>query len=129
MAKTERQKLDKECLALWSKCVRTKQKTCRNCNSDFMLQAHHIVQRTYKLSRYDLTNGLCLCRGCHFIEKVDPEKFRSMVVSIIGEADYLQKQKTYRVQYKWSIPDLRDIKKELQQILKDLQEDWGNDGT
>jgi len=52
-----------------------------------------------------------------------------MVVSIIGEADYLQKQKTYRVQYKWSIPDLRDIKKELQQILKDLQEDWGNDGT
>ena len=125
MAKTERQKVDKACLDLWSKCVRTRQRTCRNCNSSYNLQAHHVVQRTYKLSRYLPANGLCLCKSCHFWEKVDPEKFRNMVISIIGEDDYIQKQKTYRVQYKWSIPELRDIKKELTQILKDLQSDWG----
>jgi hypothetical protein len=124
-SKTVRQILDRDCLNLWSLCVRTKQKTCRYCNSSHNLQAHHIVQRTYKLSRYRPDNGLTLCKGCHFVEKMDPERFRNMIISIIGEEDYLRRQRTYRVQYKWSISELREIRKDLRQQLKALESDWG----
>jgi 5-methylcytosine-specific restriction endonuclease McrA len=119
--KTERQKLDADCLELWSKCVRMTDKTCRNCNSDFNLNAHHIVQRNYKASRYLLSNGLTLCAGCHFSEHVDPEKFRSMVIGIIGEQKYLSMQETYRIQYKYTLDDLRTIKNNLTVELKRLE--------
>lgn len=120
---TERKKLDEQCLKLWSKCIRTNQKVCRNCGKDINLQAHHIVQRTYKLSRYNLKNGLCLCSSCHFWEKVDPEKFRNIVTGIIGEDKYLELQDKYRCQWKWTVDDLKNIKAELQQKLKSLEED------
>ena len=29
------------------------------------LEAHHIVGRSYKATRWDLGNGLCLCTSCH----------------------------------------------------------------
>ena len=119
--KTIRQKLDADCLELWSLCVRTRDKTCRNCNSDFNLQAHHIVQRNYKASRYLLSNGLTLCSGCHFFEKVDAEKFRNMVIGVIGEDKYLSMQRTYRISYKYTIDDLKQIKSELQAKLKQLE--------
>jgi hypothetical protein len=48
-----------------------------------------------------------------------------MIISIIGEEDYLQRQKTYRVLHKWSIPELREIRKDLRQQLKALESDWG----
>ena len=119
--KTERQKLDDDCLALWSRCVRIGQKTCRNCNSDYLLQAHHIVQRTYKLSRYNTKNGLCLCKGCHFPEKIDAERFRRMVTGIIGEDEYNAMQDKYRVEYKWSILELKTIREELRAELRHLE--------
>jgi len=119
--KTERQKLDADCLELWSLCVRTRDKTCRNCNSDYLLQAHHIVQRTYKLSRYNTKNGLCLCKGCHFPEKFDFEGFRNMVIDIIGAAEYEAMQDIYRVKYKWSMDELKTIKEELKAELRRLE--------
>lgn len=119
--KTERKKLDEACLKLWSLCVRMKGKTCRNCNSDYMLQAHHIVQRTYKLSRYNTKNGLCLCSRCHFPEHVNPEKFRRMVISIIGEDKYNALHDRYMIQYKWTVAELRVIKEELKAELRQLE--------
>jgi len=119
--RTERQKIDADCLELWSLCVRARDKTCRNCNSDFNLQAHHVVQRNYKASRYLLENGLCLCSGCHFHEHVDPEKFRGIVIGVIGETKYLYMQETYRINYKYTIDDLVEIHRQLQTDLEILR--------
>ena len=39
---------------------------CRNCDSEKDLQAHHIIPwRINKDLRFDLNNGLTLCRSCH----------------------------------------------------------------
>jgi 5-methylcytosine-specific restriction endonuclease McrA len=119
--KTERKKLDEDILKLWSKCVRLRDKTCRNCNSDYNLQAHHIVQRTYKLSRYNLDNGLTLCAKCHFPEHVNPEKFRRMVTDVIGGEKYNTLHDKYMITYKWTIEELRQIKEELKAELKRLE--------
>ena len=125
MAKTPRKKLDDECLRLVSLVARTRDRTCRNCGADTNLHGHHIVPRQFKLSRYNPENIMTLCRSCHFWEKVDFEKFRNMIISIIGEDDYLQRQKTYRVQYKWSVPELRDILDNLKAELKRTESDYG----
>jgi len=122
--KTERKILDEACLKLWSQIVRTKDKRCRNCGSDYNLQAHHIISRQYKLSRYNSDIGLTLCRGCHFVEKTDPERFRDMVIGIIGEENYLSLKNCYMVQYKWSVPELKEIRDDLKAELKRIQSDW-----
>lgn len=119
--KTERKRLDEECLRLWSLCVRARDKTCRNCNSDMNLQSHHLIQRTYKLSRYNTLNGICLCRRCHFPEHITPEKFRDMILNIIGEENYLALKNCYMIQYKWTISELKEIKEGLKAELKRIE--------
>jgi len=86
-----------------------------------MLQGHHLVQRTYKLSRYNIENGLTLCARCHFPEHVNPEKFRRMIIGVIGEEKYTELHDTYMVNYKWSVAELREIKEELKAELKRLE--------
>lgn len=118
--KTERQSLDKKCLDLFSQIVRERDKVCQICGHDgsfFQLQAHHIVPRAWKLSRYLPENGICLCTKCHGIEKNPTyyEVFRQNVVNIVGEDKYKSMHKAYRVQHKWSLPDLRDIYNELKE--------------
>jgi len=60
-------KLGKKLLVLWSLRVRSK-KQCELCGKlgevkDF--DAHHIIRKTHEATRYDLNNGVCLCKGCH----------------------------------------------------------------
>ena len=119
--KTERQRLDGECLRLVSLVARTRDRTCRNCGKDTNLHGHHIISRQYKLSRYHPDNLLTLCRGCHFWEKVSPEKFRDMILDIIGEENYLALKNCYMIQYKWSIPELKEIKEGLKSELKRVE--------
>ena len=39
---------------------------CEMCRSkDKQLHAHHIIKRVNLAYRHDVTNGLCLCAGCH----------------------------------------------------------------
>ena len=122
MAKTNRKKLDEQSLKLWSLCVRARDKTCRNCGSDYRLQAHHLVQRTYKLSRYNLENGLTLCSSCHFSEHVNPEKFRRMIIGVIGEKRYTELHDKYMITYKWTEAELATIRDELKDELKRLED-------
>lgn len=120
--KTERQKLDAECLRLVSLIARMRDRTCRNCNSEYMLQGHHIVQRTYKLSRYNPENLLTLCSKCHFPEHITPEKFRRMIINIIGEERYNELHDRYMISYKWTVAELREIKEDLKAELKRLEQ-------
>lgn len=64
---TELRRLDKKADALWSKCVRARDKRCVLCGSDSALQAHHWILTRNQSSKYkfDLRNGVTLCYGCH----------------------------------------------------------------
>ena len=52
------------CLILWSKAVR-KIGYCEVCGATEHLQAHHIFSRVNRSTRWELTNGVCLCPKCH----------------------------------------------------------------
>jgi len=64
----------KECDELWSEAIKKRDRICQrpNCpycfNQEEMkyLQAHHIINRTCWALRYDLENGILLCRSSHY---------------------------------------------------------------
>lgn len=61
-------KLDNNC-KIWRKKVLSRDKyTCQmpGCNSKTKLQAHHIRRwADCILTRYEVSNGITLCRACH----------------------------------------------------------------
>jgi hypothetical protein len=120
--KSEKKKLDDECLKLWSKCVIARDHTCRNCNSDYRLSSHHIRSVTNHSTKYNVDdNGICLCWPCHSLQKFRPEKFQDMVLEIIGQGKYDYVKRLSRVIVDFTVADLRDQKEYLQAKLKDLK--------
>ncbi len=120
--KSEHKKLEEKCLDLWSDCVITRDRTCRNCNSDEYLSAHHIRSVSNHNTMFDINNGICLCwRKCHFPQKYHPEKFQDMVLSIIGEEHYNQMKYKSLIVRDWTVEDLRNKKEELKLKLEELK--------
>ena len=117
--------LEKQCLDLWSRCVRTKQRVCRICGSTYRLQGHHIRSRGNASTRYDLQNGLCLCSRCHILQKFNPERFQDNVISVIGEAEYRRLKLKSLQTYKWTVTELKELKGEFKMILRDLEDEYG----
>ena len=58
--------LKKQCDDLWSAKVKERAGgKCEMCGKDTYIQAHHIIPRTCYATRYDLENGVALCRKHH----------------------------------------------------------------
>jgi len=123
--RSDRKLLEKECLDLWSLCVRAKDHhVCRYTNSDQSLSAHHIVEKRYKWGMFEIDNGLTLTWPIHSLQKFQPELFRDKVIEIIGEDKLriLKEKYMYRKTCRRSIKDLEEIKAHLKAELKRLEE-------
>jgi len=121
--KTERKKLDKELLDLWSLCIRARDRVCRYTNRDDQLSAHHIIEKNHRWGRYALENGITLTNDVHRLQKGWPEQFRDKVLEIIGEEEFnkLKTKYMYQPPCKRTITELRTIKEELKIELKRLE--------
>jgi 5-methylcytosine-specific restriction endonuclease McrA len=65
--KSTKQKITKKLDELWSLLVRDKC-VCELCGHKGDIKefdAHHIKKRGNLSTRWDLNNGVCLCKGCH----------------------------------------------------------------
>ena len=57
--------IEKQLDELWTKVIRQKG-YCECCGSkNKQLNAHHIFTRSRKATRWEISNGICLCAGCH----------------------------------------------------------------
>lgn len=125
MAKTEREKLEKKLDTLWRQCIQARDHTCRVCNHSGRLEAHHIMGRIHKATRWDLENGLFLCWNHHAkYGHADPENLRDNVIDCIGIERYMglkEKSRNNGRPCKFSIDDLKDIENKLKRALSD----WG----
>jgi len=73
--KTGKPNFNKECFTLWSLIVRQRAGECEIClkpaeldkygRSVKGMDAHHIVSRKVPLHKFNINNGICLCKGCH----------------------------------------------------------------
>jgi hypothetical protein len=119
---SEHKKLEKQCLSLWSQCVIARDRTCRNCNSDEYLSAHHVRSVSNHNTMFDIDNGLCLCwRKCHFPQKYHPERFQDMVLNIIGQEKYDYLKAKSLITRKWSVSDLTELKEYLKNKLQEFK--------
>lgn len=71
--KINEKKLNKALDNLWSKCVRKVGK-CEFCGSKDNLQAHHLKSRVFYNTRWDPSNGICLCYQHHIGDGVGIHK-------------------------------------------------------
>lgn len=107
-------KLDKECSRIirsFGRCV-----WCFRDDYD-KLQCAHIFSRTYRNTRWDLRNMICLCAGCHFRSHKEPLIFTERIRSHMGEYEYnMLKSRHYAVK-RWGIIEMQ----ELLETLKGIQ--------
>ena len=51
---------------IWRMLVIRRDKVCQVCGSNKHRHAHHIESAAYNIDlRFEVDNGVCLCRGCH----------------------------------------------------------------
>lgn len=79
------QTLDIECGAL----VRSRGR-CENCHAQRDLQWAHGFSRRYRMVRWDLRNGFCLCKGCHLKFTVRPLEWDEWLRNRWGEPLYAE---------------------------------------
>ena len=98
---------------LWSKKVKERDGRCmvEGCKETKYLNAHHIFSRSNFSTRWDLSNGICLCSGCHtfsskFSAHKTPLEFVEWLFEEYGE-DYIY-----------------DLKKAAQQVNTKSKEEW-----
>jgi hypothetical protein len=104
--KTERRKLSNEYLfSLWSRVVRLlNNDRCTLCNSNFKVDAHHFVHRNSCWAlRWDVKNGIALCRECHRL--ADTLEFKERIKSKL-DYEYL---KNMEIKYRFKADFLTDI--------------------
>ena len=88
MTKLEIKKLDK----LWSEKVKENANyKCEKCGKRSYLNSHHFYSRSNHSIRYNLSNGFCLCSGCHCLSSAfsahkTPADFVDWAVQQRGEA-------------------------------------------
>ena len=53
-------------LHAWARDVKKRDRRCKACGTKKNLEAHHIYPKSlYPKRKYDLDNGVALCRNCH----------------------------------------------------------------
>ncbi len=62
------QRSERWCLTLWSRFIRKRDGgSCLNCGNTKQTEAHHIFRKViYPAGRFELGNGISLCRKCHW---------------------------------------------------------------
>ncbi len=121
----ERTKLDAQNIALFSRCVRAREPFCFLCGAPSN-HAHHLVPREWQRTRYDPNFGRGICLDCHSDEhSLRRKKFLAKVRNAVGAEAYDAMQKRYRVPWKWSIAELKEIRRRLKHELEILERNWG----
>lgn len=106
-------KLDKEC----SRIIRSSGECywCK-CRDYEKLQCAHIFSRTYRNTRWDLNNLICLCARCHFQAHKQPTEFTDLVKVYLGEDKYFFLKCTHYSIKRWTVPEMQELLATLQEI-------------
>lgn len=81
--RTERvSQIDKDCDQLWSKVILERDPKCLRCNLP-STDAHHIFKRRKRILRWNLQNGVGVCRRCHSYFEAHP-KDNELITQKVG---------------------------------------------
>lgn len=119
-ASTLRNKLDK----VWADIIKQKG-SCEYCGKTTYLNAHHIFSRSNLSTRWEISNGVCLCVGCHvfsskFSAHKTPTEFVYWLQTVRARNFMPALRKKSRETIKYSISDLQDLLESLREHLEKL---------
>lgn len=81
ITKAQERELDK----LWAMAVKERAgNRCERCMKATQLQAHHCIGRRNKTVRHIVSNGCCLCAGCHFFAEQNGISFAQWIIARRG---------------------------------------------
>ena len=112
----------------WSELVKLEAgMKCEVCSKTTALNAHHIYSRSKRSVRWDETNGVCLCVGCHtfnssFSAHKTPTEFTYWLHETYGD-EYMDelKRKAHKT--------VKLFKHEKEELLEELKKrlEWYED--
>ena len=120
MAKGIDLKLDKA----WSKIVKLRAgNKCEKCEKTAHLNSHHVIGRRNRATRWNISNGCCLCCGCHtfnsmFSAHQTPTIFSNWIINKRGEEwheDLVQMANTIK---KWKKADKQELLNQFNEKFK-----------
>jgi len=92
--------LRKKCHDLWTAIHKKRHPRCEWCKVNATKDVHHIFTKgAYPAIRFDIDNGICLCRGCHWKVRRKQEEFRDFLIQYRGH-DYYEALKTRAMLHK-----------------------------
>ena len=117
--KSKRKQMTDRLDKLWSHAV--KQRVgfkCEYCGKESYLNSHHVFSRSNFSTRWDLSNGFCLCAGCHTLKNFSahkaPLEFAEWMIEQRGQEWYDDLKRRAHMVIKFSIMDLEEIAGRLQ---------------
>jgi len=106
-------KLDKEL----SRVIRSHGSCVRCGNEEYSkLQCAHIISRSNLAVRWDLSNVLCLCAGCHFWAHKNPTLFTEFVIFHLGEKTLDALHNNSLKIKKWTSDELLELLEQLKKL-------------
>lgn len=106
-------------LKYWAMAVKSRDGKCVYCGAKKGLDAHHIISRRHAILKYDLDNGITLCRYHHGMVGNNYE-FDEWLKSYLGERYEELKRKSYQTK-KWTSAEKREKLEELKNYIKEME--------
>lgn len=72
--------------SIWSRAVKARAGNhCERCSKSEPLNSHHVIGRRNKTLRHVVSNGCCLCVGCHFYAEQNGVAFAQWILEKRGD--------------------------------------------
>lgn len=109
----------------WSLAIKARDKKCVYCGNKKIeeLEAHHIIRRRHATTKYDIENGITLCKpfkGCNGHWRAHNEyEMKQWIINYIGKEKYEELEKRSYQAKKWSALEKREILYKLKEIINE----------
>lgn len=109
---------EKELDRLWAIAVKKRAwDLCEKCGKREPLQSHHVIGRRNKTLRHIVSNGCCLCAGCHMYVEQNGVNFGIWIINKRGQKWWNDLNLYAREVKVWK--DFSIIKKYLEEFINE----------
>ena len=112
-------------MGYWAKCIKVRDKKCVYCGNTNIseLEAHHIKKRVHSAVKFDLKDGVALCKfmkGCNGHWRAEHEyEMKQWIKDYIGKEVYDDLDRKACEIKKWTPLEKRDLLNYFKEYLKE----------
>ena len=113
-----------KCDLLFAGIIRERAGKCEETGSKYLPQCAHLISRSYRATRWDFDNAICLSAARHRYYTDRPLEWEKFIEDKMGRARF-EMLKTRALEYKtWTLEELKILYEEL----KNIRDSWDGSG-